>query len=664
MSDTEHDSVASDTTIEAQELEKIFEVFETAAKEAKETGDFLSYSTILDMYLSEPERYRMEERDQILGHLRKTLDADHDLVYEIGWDLPALVLPFVESNYGFDGALRNAPCVYNVCKIFEVLAHHGNSKELFLKSTELLSSLRENDARTDDDLRRKKFYDVKLYCIFELVDSCLRRIHTLYPSRFLGMTVASFINSLHGNPVADIEEADFRWKRVYSFARNYQRPPLPEKIEVSAEELEKINNDEDYLQRKLLTGFVTEAVNLVTKRTVVGYATDFFNHLQCLSRDPESEHQLELPVLDRLVELALSFDVDLTAHFREILDESNDLVDPSELVGQDDEEKHGHLFEKLVVSYQKSIVGSLVSSEAKAVHDSSAGILVLFTHAVGPTRNMSKVTVTISEAVALTLRLVVPGMIHTTFFNRGFTDVAVFWSWYAIHQASVDKRSLSLELSKIPSLILSAYFQALLFILISSRESPNLRFVVLTLLTKVLAHAPEETSYAFLIDSLNDCPYENLKTALVGVFKELVTKEKTDLCDLSRNLSETTITSSEESSKPKPPPLPKRNSSRSTRFITLTDKRIKELQDVIHKTIDRTFESEEGTTTVNKESCSTLIALLSLQHVLQKSNLVQDETDGLVKTLKEKVSNLEKSEDPTSANMAGILNISLERLSS
>lgn len=664
MSDTEHE-LGLDATIEAQELEKIFEVFTQAAAEAKELGDFLSYSTILDMYLSEPERYRVEERDQILSHLLKILDLDHDLVYEIGWDLPALLLPFVESDYAFDGALRNAPCVFNVCKIFELLAHHGNSKELFLKSTELLSSLLENDAVTENTYFRHKFYDVKLYCIFELIDSCLRRIHTLYPSRFLAMTVASFINSLHGNPVADLGEADFRWKRVYSFARNYQRPPLPEKIEVSPQELEKINSDEDYLQRKLLTGFVTEAVNLVTKRTVVGFATDFLNYLQCVAKNKESEHNVYLPVLDRLVELALSFDVDLTTNFKDFIEESNDLVDTQELEGEDDDEKHGHLFEKLVVSYQKTIVSSLISSEAKAVHDSAAGVLVLFTNSVGPNKDMKKVTVTINDAVSLTLRLVIPGMIHTTFFNRGFTDIAVFWSWYAIHQANLEKRNLSLELSKTPSLLLLAYLQALLFMLISNREYPNLRYVVLTLLTKVLAHAPEDTSYAFLIDSLNDCPYENLKTALVGVFKELVTKEKSDLCELTNTLQDSSISESKPDNS-RPPPLPKRNSSRSTRFITLTDSRVKELQGVLQNAVDRTFVTEDGSTTIDRDSCGTLVALLSLQHVLQKPGLIKDESSEVVSSLKGKLQKLEeaKSEDPTTANMAGILNISLERLSS
>lgn len=662
MSDTEQE-LGLDATIEAQELERIFEVFNQAAAEAKELGDFLSYSTILDMYLSEPERYRPDERDQIMRHLFTVLDKDHDLVYEIGWDLPALVLPFLESDYAFDGALRDAPCVFNVCKIFEVLAHHGNAKELFLKSTELLSSLLENDVRTGNGEYRSKFFDVKLYCIFELIDSCLRRIHTLYPSRFLGMTVASFINSLHGNPVADTEEASFRWKRVYSFARNYQRPPLPEKIDVSPAELEKINSDEDYLQRKLLTGFVTEAVNLVTKRTVVGYASDFFNHLQGSAKRDE-HNSVNLPVLDRLVELALSFDVDLSSNFKGFIESSNDLVDTLELDGQDDEEKHGHLFEKLVVGYQKDLVSSLVSSEAKAVQDSASGTLVLFTHSVGPVWDMKKVSVSVSDAVALTLRLIVPGMIHTTFFNRGFTDIAVFWSWYAIHQTALEKRNLSLELSKIPSLLLLAYFQALLFMLISNREWPNLRFALLTLLTKVLAHAPEETSYAFLIDSLKECPYENLKTALVGVFKELVTKEKTDMNDLTKTLKETNITDSKDE-KARPPPLPKRNSSRSTRFITLTDSRVKDLQGVVQETIDRTFVTEDSVMSINRDACSTLVALLSLQHVLQKTQLIKEDPSEIVSSLKEKLQKLEenKTRDPTSANMAGILNISIERLS-
>lgn len=666
MSDTEQDLlVALDATIEAHELEKVLAVFDSAAKEAKQTGDFLSYSTILDMYLSEPERFRFEERDQLLGHLLKILEKDHALVYEIGWDLPALLLPFLESDYQFNGSLREAPCVYRVLKLFEVLARHGNPKELFLKGTELLSTLLEKDATTDDAYRQKKFYDVKLYCLFELIDSCLRRIHTLYPSRFLGMTVASFINSLYVNPIHSVDEMDFRWKRVYSFARNYHRPPLPEKIEISPEELEKINEDEDFLQRKLLTGFVTEAVSMATKNALIGYSTDLFNHILRLYKTaPLNNFSIELPVLDRLYELALSFDIDITGTFKRFLSDSRSLIDALELEGDFDDDKHGHLFEKLLVSYQKDVATALVANDAKTVQDSIAGILILFTHSVGPSRNLKKVRVTIEDAVALTLRLVVPGMVHDSYVHHTLGDIAVFWSWYSVVQGSTEKLNLALEISKIPKLLLQAYFQALLFILISSRTMPNLRFVTLTLLTKLLAYAPEDTSYDFLMDSFKNCPYENLKTALVGVFKELTTKEKADVDCLTTKLSESSIESSGG-----PPPLPKRNSSKKTSFITLTESRVDELLDIIQQSTERTLVAIDKATKINEESFSTLVALLNLLILLKARNLVtKEDVTNVTAQVRKKVQNVEENlhqdeSGATAVNFAGILNVTLDRLS-
>lgn len=661
MSDTEQGLVDLDTTIEAHDLEKVLAIMDNAAKEAKTTGDFLSYSTVLDMYMSDPEKFTKEEREQLLNHLLEILKADHDLVYEIGWDLPALVVPFLESNYEFNARLRMAPCVWTVLKIFEVLALHGNPKELFLKSTELLSTLREDDARSDDAYYRMKFYDVKLYCIFELVDSCLRRIHTLYPSRFLGMTVASFINSLYVNPVANFEEAQFRWKRVYTFARNYQRPPLPEKIDVSQEELEKINADEDFLQRKLLTGLVTESLNMAMKLTTIGFATDFFDYLQSLS-GKSYESELDAQALDRLYELALSFDIEVGAVFKKFVEESSELVDLLMLEGKNDDELQGHLFEKLVVSFQKDMANSLVNNEANNVQDSIGGALVLFTYAVENAKDMTKVALPFRDIIGLALRLVVPGMIHSSFINKGYNDMVVFWSWYSIHQATLQKTNLSLELSKIPKLLLQSYFQVLLFILITSRTSPELRFTTLTLLTKVLAHAPEETSYSFLIDSLRECPYENLKTALVGVLKELVFKQKTDFEDLSDKLEKASI--NDKDAPARPPPLPKRNSSRSTRYITLTQERVDELLDIIRSSIEDTLISDE---LINENAFPTLVALLNFLILLKKEKLVEEEpTDKIVADLKEKIKKIEENKkeeaEAPSTNFAGILSVTVERL--
>lgn len=669
MSETEFDNAldTSDATLEGVEFEKVLETLQLAAQDAKETKDFLSYSTVLDIYLSEPARYSNEEREELLSHLLANLSENSELVYEIGWDLPSLLIPFIDSDYDMSGPIRQAPCVYKVLKLFELLAHKGNPKELFLKSTELLNSIRTTDSPTNDRETAQKFYDVKLYSIFELIDSCLRRIHTLYPLRFLAMTVASFINSIYLNPIKTTTDATFIWKRLYMFARNYTRPPLPEQIDESPEELQKINTDEDYLQRKLLSGFLSEAVNMVLRFEIIGFSVTYFNHLQHLlsiEKKNATDYELDFPVLDRLYELALSFDMDLKKTFDDFVKSTDSLLDISIVEGKLEDDVTGELFEKLVVDYQKTFVRSLVDTEAKEVSDSLGGHLNLYTYSIVSKKQFNKVQLSVLQAISIGLRLIVPGLVHSSFINRGLHDTAIFWSWLAI-QSAPNLKTVEIELAKIPSVILRSYYQAILFILISSSSDLFFRYVAFTLLTKYLSLSPENVAYDFIINCLRECPYENVKAALVGVFKELVTKDKCHEDSLSESLANISIN---ESDKPAPPPLPLRNVARKTKYITLTDDRAAELFEIIHDYIGASFVEDESGPKLNHNSVSTLLASLNLLILLKRDLIVAPEdvkkvTDAVLKHIAAVDAKWKGDSSQTAMiNAVGILNVTVDRL--
>lgn len=681
MSDTEVDnSLDSDSTIETVQFESVLLALQLAAQDAKETGDFLSYSTVLDVYLSEPNRYSEFEREQLLSHLLQILLENTDIVYEVGWDIPSLLISYIDSDMSLKVSLRQTPCVYKVLKIFEVLAHHGNPKELFLKSTELLSSIKISH-NTSDSSRNEKFYDLKVYCIFELIDSCMRRIHTLYPSRFLAMTVTSFINSIYINPVTNAEAANFIWKRLYTFARNYTRPPLPADAKCSPEELAKICEDEDYLQRKLLTAFITESINLAVRSSPVGYSVDLFNYLQLVLPSGvkyTNNYQLLFPVLDRLHELALSFDMNLTSDFEDFVLSSRKLVE-TPLKGED----VSSLFEVLVIDYQKLFAQSLVSTENSAVSDSLAGKLILFTHSVAVSRDFTKVSISIADALAITLRLAVPGMVHEAFISRGQFDVAVFWSWYAIHKMYATHSSPKVEvlISAIPETLLLTYFQSLLFMIISSHAFPYYRFVMLTLLTKLLSLAPEDIAYKFIMDSLRHCPYENIKAALVGVLKELFTKDKATFDSIADSLnavqleesktkdSESGEGTTESASKDikVSPPLPAREAKATSRYFALTDSRIAEIFELADEKIEITFPETDSGLDLSPAALPTLSALLNLLVVLKPSISETTKLKAVTDAVLLRVSRIETQwkDDPSkteAVNTVRLLTITIDRI--
>ncbi|KAM9886208.1 hypothetical protein OXX69_013815, partial [Metschnikowia pulcherrima] len=102
-------------------------------------------------------------------------------------------------------------------------------------------------------------------------------------------------------------------KRMFVFARNYVPPPKPGKVDVPADELQKIDDDEQFLQRKLLTALVTEGVHMALREQYLGYTVSYFNHLHRVlgsTKQPTSDFVLNIPVMTRLKELALSFDLD------------------------------------------------------------------------------------------------------------------------------------------------------------------------------------------------------------------------------------------------------------------------------------------------------------------------------------------------------------------
>lgn len=662
--ETEISLVTSDNTIDSSEIEHIIDSLDTAAKDAKESGDYLTFSTVVDIHFLDPSKYTEEERELLLNHLLKILQDDDDFVYEVGWDLPAVVIPFVDSDYDVSrGPLRNLPGFVAVFYLFGVLAEKGNPKELFLKSTELLLTMKVTDS--PDPKNAEQFYDLKFYCVFELINSTLRRINTFYPSRFLGMIVTSFINSIYVNPVVTSNGVDFLWKRVYAFLRNYSRPPIPKNTDLSAEELANLNKDEDYLQRKLLTAFLTESISRVLVREILGLSVVYFKYLQSLlPQDAKvtSLHELNLPVVTRLNELALSFDIDTSEVFKDFLKSTDELVN-FDASKDSDEKVSEDLFGALVVDYQKNFAQTLVNSEANEVSDSLGGIITLRTFAVVSENDYDSEEVSLTLAIKIGLRLIVPGLVHQAFLNRGQHDVAVFWAWRAVHSLETRGQSLKLELATIPKVLLTGYFLSLLYATSNSGQPLYFRFIVLTLLTKLLRLAPESTSYEFLANSLEECPYEDVKAPLVGILKELISQTNTPGDQLAETLLTLTVGDK--------PPLPERKEKAvEEKYISLSKSRLAEIAGIVENYAEQVVQKDDTALdppSLNTTKFPTFLALLNLLVYVKRAFKSPEGTfTGVIEKARKSVAQfdqLENSEpDAVIVNAVGVLKVTLDRL--
>ncbi|CAM9015304.1 unnamed protein product [Wickerhamomyces anomalus] len=308
-------------------VDTVCEYIENAIVELKETGDYLSYATLLDIHLSDPERYNDEEKLQLLNKLHDILSENLDVVREIGWDLPELLINFYDLEWDYTGSLlRETGLIKAIMDNFDLVAKNGNAKELFLKSIELLTTLEDFDASNEKSF---KIADIKLHTLIELLNTSLKRINTIYPSRFLSMATASLLRAITMYCTKSIHTR-FVLRRLYAFARDYMAPLKPNdylsKHGITQEEADKIEDDENFLQRKLLQSFLTQISEITFLQNSFDLSVELYKSLQykCQNKLPPPDENNEEAITSsrglftRVTQLALSFDLDLADDFEKI----------------------------------------------------------------------------------------------------------------------------------------------------------------------------------------------------------------------------------------------------------------------------------------------------------------------------------------------------------
>ncbi|KAI5954597.1 hypothetical protein KGF54_002372 [Candida jiufengensis] len=654
---------------------KLIENLKNGAKDAIETKDYFSYDTLIEIYLDDPSRFSNDEKEEIMSTLLEIFKSNDTLVYEIGWDVPSLILPYIESDYDFTEGIRSSPCVYTILKIFELLATKGNPKELVLKGCEILSNLKtsvEDDTYENIEVSNKeKFFEIKIYCIVELIDSSLRRFANLYPSRILAMIITSFLNLLNNLDNSEFithSIYEFVLKRAYSFIRNYHRPEIPEKSkeEYSQEELKKIIDDENYLIRKLLTGFITNLIYMTSLKYVEGFG---LSHYYFIRKQNEKlpDFNWANKILERYVELAYSFDLYLGNIFQEFIKENNEFFSKLDTKkADDDDESTETLFEKCVIDYQLNLYTNIVNQESKKLIDSKLGELILYTYKITEAHEFDKPRVTMTDAIYLTIKLVVPQMVEPTFIHKTLQDCCIFWIWYALEQN--DAETEKLEIASIPKNQLITFYQCLLFIIITI-DYQVFNYMALTLSTKLLILTPEDIGYQFIKDSLENCPYEKIRPSLIGIYKELLLKVKNPEDEINE-LSKISLNNNNA------PDLPPRQvtKSQSNRYYKFDEDRLDDILEWVlmaqsNAFIEEAKENSEGNTSnlkIESTKLSTLASVLNLLVAIKKDPICVANKDKINKILKSVEKNTkiinETSSNQYEKNAAGMIDLTIDRI--
>lgn len=350
----------------------------------EETQDYLSYATLLDDYLT--ASHSIEEQRVLLECVTNILSSNPTLTYEIGWDIPSLVLPM--KNCGLvDG-------------IFDILITVGNPKELLLRACEMMPTCSVD----------------RFFPLAQLMEETALKIQTDFPSKFLAMIYAAHMNFFMGVKIP----------------KSLVGQTLDSVLKVVCEFAQLANDQDRSVVVHLGQAFVTHSVALVMKDHSLEMASSFYKdhglqkyHL-LENQTTQGETESLISSLKKGVKV-LERDLDTSLHscFEELQRKANQLLQ--------DASSQDVIFSTLVNDYNKTGL----SNFTQTVQMSPVGIVIL--------SGLSE-SLPFSSAINLLLKMEFPGMMDSSLSNIGLQDVLIYLVQASVQFRSTAVRELSTEI--------------------------------------------------------------------------------------------------------------------------------------------------------------------------------------------------------------------------
>ncbi|KAH3671068.1 hypothetical protein OGAPHI_000779 [Ogataea philodendri] len=598
---------------EPLEFDKVLQAVRDGAQDCLETRDFISYATILDIYLADPSSFKEDEKDILLEELSKVLHNDHELVYEIGWDLPAMLLRFFEGPLSNGFRLVDVKGVVFMMQIFEALATFGNPKELLLSTCELISEMKveedverakkfkENSQTTTYSRRRpESIFLIKVHLVLELVNTCLRRNVTVHPSKFLGMVVSALINFSKSSTENMTHLSVIR--RFYTLVRDYIPPNIPESSDIPLEDLERLVDEENYLQRKLLLLVFSVMVETSTKGLGPLFLANSFAQMSC-SASLEAGDKFEF--IERFVSLAMSLDLELDNMFDAEVAHAGKVFEGRNITDTE------QIFKLAVDNYNSSEFRQKTPQE---IPFSPTAVTILYAYSrLVQGHKYTKPLPNFLSLVKLQLCVLIPYVIDGQLLNDSAIVSLVLLTMKSLERG-IDKYT---ETDK---LLIFAYLQNLASLCLESEDS-NLRRFLYSLTTKVFVSLQEQDSYEYIVDSLEHCSAESYRICMIGILKDLMLRNRQGA--LEDELEKLQVSA---------PALPPRQLT----YIQFTPAREQRVLELLDKAVAETFAED-----VDPVVCNSLLAYMNLILSIKKFDAKQ--VHRRVATIQRRISKLDKS---------------------
>ncbi|CAI4927133.1 BEM_HP_G0134430.mRNA.1.CDS.1 [Saccharomyces cerevisiae] len=621
----------------------LFEVTD-AFKTQKE--DLLELVTLIDIYGEQVNQEgSYEEKTRFIETLNTLLEDNPSTTGEIGWDLPKGLLKFLsKDNVDVNGRLGTNMIVQGVMKCFYAISIQGEPKKCLITGLELLSSLCSKDFSKSDQQNKEDFVDkkantlppegvienssnrkdfpsygeskssnefflkLKSYILFEFIGASLKRISTLFPSKYLGAAVSTIEKFVYSH--ADtFEDALFLLRRVYTFCRNYIPPDPPKDIQLNEdftrEMFDKVVEEESELQVRLLRRLCTFGISTPIKTVTTNADVKYYCALNQQKFELSAYYTEYLELFCRYYQMAFSLDVDIEGEFQNVIEECRIIYKsvPQEISAVNDEAKL--VLERMVYKLAYTFEVQKAAKEKNVGLDYNGVILFSGIHYLETNQHLVK-EMNITDAIYLYLRFTTPSLYSKVYYNVAVESVSRYWLWYAITTEPLE--DVKKELKNLSVFVT----KTLLHVLLQKnciQVNQQLRMITFTLLTRLLCLIPEKVAFEFILDVLKTSPLPLAKTSVLCVFKDLSRRR----ISTKDNDSETDLIV-EKLSKLKVNDSNKAQQSNIRHYIQLDSSKMKAVHDCCLQTIQDSFTAD-----AKKSHILLLLTYLNIFIVLKKT---------------------------------------------
>ncbi|KAF2000967.1 DUF1760-domain-containing protein [Amniculicola lignicola CBS 123094] len=478
--------------------------------------DFLTYLTIIEYNLTEEN----------LPVLHQVLQ-DTELTQNIGWDLVHLLLPLLPASE----------------ECLEDIATKGNPREVILKVTEALRLLEFDEPGQDSDDEAAvgvgessttpglpptvlpPLYVLKFEVLTTMLSTLHQRVKAKYPSRFLSTSLQAAL-AAYNNAERHHEELTLAAVKLVKTLSGTKRPHLPPRTAsgnllrtVSAQvapdpeaQADAPTADENTLSTRLFQSFITHVLEdyvltLTSESDVPGLGwcsrlMEKFEPQRVVPNKPtfterfaqEEDLKARLAIVGQIVALAQDLGLSNEELFKTILDPEKEKPG---IPGAEDEPPNS------ASDIPLSKTGSLLLFTARRVQQEL--------YDAGDKDDKIKVSIFPEHATIINNYVGIVGLQTAGLEPESFLDAVLSFGLVALEKNDVGEPIDDEEFTK--------YLQTVSLIS-ANCASPSIRYHAHYLTSTILrSHPSDLVRLSFIRDTLEHCPYENLKATAVGWFK-------------------------------------------------------------------------------------------------------------------------------------------------